>query len=262
MKKLIVCGDSFMSPVVSYPGTHFSQIFARELGFDLDVYARAGMSNAGIMIQLNSAIIQEPDLIFFSTTSFDRTEVPVKTLTKYDTDTYYKEDLLYTQSLGLSSLYPYNNIDPKIWSISIKDLLHHTRYDSRNSYFQNHNTMVNLDRIEDYEKKCEVAKDWFMYLYDPIVKRMVDSFMLYGIIHKVHCSGIPYIWIHDGIHPDSLIKPTWLEDKNDLRVIIGHMIHNSYKLLNNNDPGYHTPIDTQKEIANEVIGHYKKYFIK
>lgn len=262
MKKLIICGDSFMSPVVSYPGTHFSQIFAREAGFELDVYARSGMSNAGIMIQLNSAVIEKPDLIIFCTTSFDRTEVPVKTLANDNINTYYRQDLLYTQSLGLSSLYPYINKDPKIWSISISDLLKHSNYDSNKNFYENSNTMVNLSRIEDYEKKCEVAKDWFKYLYDPTVKRMIDCFMLYGIIHKLHSSGIPYIWVHDSIGPQGLVDMPWLQTKNDIRKKIGDMISKDHHIVGVADPGYHTTIDTQKQIAIEVVEHYKKYFIK
>lgn len=251
-----------MSPVVSYPGTHFSQIFASELGFDLDVYARAGMSNAGIMIQLNSAIIEKPDLVIFNTTSFDRTEVPVKTLAKHDINTYTRQDLLYTQSLGLSSLYPYINKDPKLWSISILDLLNHKNYDSSASYYENHNSMVNLERIENFDIKCQVAKDWFKFLYDPTLKRMIDCFMLYGIIHKLHCSGIPYVWVHDSIGPQGLVDMPWLQTKNDIRKKIGDMINKDHHIVGVADPGYHTTTDTQKTIAIEVVEHYKKYFIK
>lgn len=259
MKKLIVCGDSFMSPVLSFPKSHFTEIFASELQFDLLIYARSGMSNAGILVQLNHAIEQKPDLVIFNTTSFDRTEVPVQNLQKNSQESYTTENLLYTQSMGLSSHYPWANKDPKIWSISIADLLIHSVYDSRGTFYENHNTMVNLQSIEDYDEKCEVAKKWFTYLYDPTMKRMIDSFMLYGVVHKLHCSEIPYIWVHDGIWLQSLIKTPWLNKKNDVREKIGHYI-NSGLVTGDKDPGYHTNFETQKTIAKFLVHHYQNNF--
>ena len=75
MKKIIVCGDSFMSPVVGdYAGTHFSEIVAKEINYELVAYSRGGMSNGGICIQVKSAIEAKPDLILVGTTYFDRLE--------------------------------------------------------------------------------------------------------------------------------------------------------------------------------------------
>lgn len=254
-----------MSPVLSFPGAHFSQIFCKKLEFDLLVYARSGMSNAGIMIQLNHAIDDRPDLIIFNTTSFDRTEIPViPSESKYlvGPDQAYKvTDMLYTQSMGVSSHYPWMNIDPKIWSISILDLLSHNQYDSTQDKFYNHNTMTHLHDIQDYSEKIDISKKWFEFLYDPRLKKMIDSFMLYGVIHKLHLSNIPYIWVHDGIYPCYYADMSWINQKSDLRQLIGPIIHKNYSGPNQ-DPGFHTTLQAQELIAELLIEHYQNNFIE
>ena len=38
MSRLVVCGDSFMTPVTTHPKTHFSEIIADNLGYELVAY--------------------------------------------------------------------------------------------------------------------------------------------------------------------------------------------------------------------------------
>ncbi len=267
MKHVIICGDSFMSPVLSYPGTHFSQIFCSKMGFHLEAFARSGMSNAGIAIQINSALKRKPDLIIFNTTSFDRIELPVKHNLTYDKDfnfnegfvTYDVEDLLYTQAHGLSSHSPWANKNPKLWSISINDLLNHTPYDSRLKLTDTHNAMTNLDQIEDYDHKMKIAKEWYKYLYDEINKKTIDSFMMYGVIRKVMDSNIDWLYVHDSgcfssepiIIKDKLPQKNWVEQ-------IGHIISSNRSI--DFDPGYHTTFKGQELIAECLIEHYNKHF--
>lgn len=260
-----------MSPVLSFPGTHFSQIFCNKMQFQLTAYSRSGMSNGGIAVQLNTAIEKRPDLIIFNTTSFDRIELPVKRnpvkISKsdyysfmFDYRNYSVEDLLYTQSTGLSSHYPWVNINPKLLSMSLNDLLSHQIYDSRKDYHWNHNSMVNLDKIEYWDEKLDAVKQYFDLLYDERQKKMNDSLMMYGIIHKVHLSGIPYIWAHDSLSPDNTIGFPWLDPKNNLRNIIGDLLGKE-RPKDFKDPGYHTTFETQEEVAQILIEHYKNNFM-
>lgn len=265
MKKLIVCGDSFLSPVLSFPGTHFSEIFSKELDFELLCYSRSGMSNAGIAIQLNTAIEKRPDLIIFNTTGFDRTEIPVKYSNEFKLHDTYKcytvENLLYTQSLGLSSNYDWVNKNSNIWSIGISDVLSHMTFNKNLNQYFNHNAMSNLELIEDFEEKVKATKSWFNFLYDPKLKKMIDSLMMYGIMHKLHMSNIPYIWVHDSLF--SIGNPvdfSWMPNKNNVSVQGGTIVYNN-RNLENQDPGYHTTFEGQHKIAQFLIEHYKNNFI-
>lgn len=271
MKQVIICGDSFMSPVLTYPGTHFSQIFCREMGYDLLCFSRSGMSNAGIMVQINTAIERKPDLIIFNTSGFDRIELPVKycdLLAHKDYNEFFvkfkpytTDNLLYTQSVGLSTHYPWANKDPKILSMSISDLLHPTMYDSRKDTHYNHNAMKNLEMVEDYEEKMKAVKIWFKYLYDERIKKMADCFMMYGVITKLHNSGIDYIWAHDSLFDGELINMDWVPKKNNIKNIIGSKIAADPKPKEFKDPGYHTTFETQEACAQILIDHYKINFL-
>lgn len=254
-----------MSPVTTAPGTHFSEIFAKELEFELICYSRAGMSNAGIALQLASAMRQKADLIIFNTTAFDRIEVPVKNsglgimndLTDYST--YYKvydvQNLLYTQAEGLSLQNAWANKDPKIWSISLADFL---TLDPKKH--KHNNAMCNLEKIQDLPEKIEAANNWFKFIYDENVKKMVDSCVMYALIHQLYTFNVPHIWVNDCLiskgHP---LHMNWLKPKYNVTGSIGKLFKDP-NLIMKHDVGYHTTKERQKEIANALIEHYKIYF--
>jgi hypothetical protein len=60
-----------------YKGTHFSELLAEKLGYELIVYAKPGSSNGGICVQIEEAIRSKPDLIIFGQTVADRIEFKV-----------------------------------------------------------------------------------------------------------------------------------------------------------------------------------------
>lgn len=272
MKKLIVCGDSFMSPVITFSGTHFSEIFAKELDFDLTCFSRSGMSNGGIAIQLITAIDLKPDLIIFNTTGIDRIEIPVKDDTKIFTtnpskfnekwEPYTVDNLLYTQAVGLSTHSEFANKDPKILSMSILDLLQYKfqRYmPERPNPYEKHNNLINIDKVENFEEKVECIKNWFMFMYDESMKKFTDMFMLYGVMTKLKNSDIPFMWVHDCLYGNGVINLDDLPRKSMLHYQMGSKFDRPVD-PNFKDPGYHTTFEAQKEIAQILIEHYKNNF--
>lgn len=256
-----------MSPAISFPGKHFSQIFCNSLNYNLEIYARSGMSNGGIAVQLNSAIKKKPDLIIFNTTSFDRIEIPTKYNFRGDGFgrnfyPYEVTDLLYTQSSGLSTHYPWVNKDPKLWSIGIADLLNFTVYDSSKDKHYNHNSMVNLQYIDDLEIKQKVAKDWFMFLYDETMKKTTDIYMMYGVMHQLLYSKIDFLYVHDaGCFGGRPVSPfDILPKKNIVTDEVGSLIH-KYRSTDF-DPGFHTTFEGQEHIAQFLLKHHQDYFLQ
>lgn len=259
-KKVIICGDSYMSPTRNFSGTHFSEIFARELNFDLEVYAASGMSNGGIAIQLQSAIRKKPDLIIFGTTTPERVEIPLSDVDDklYE---YTRENLLYCHANDVST--EKSNQDPKLLSISLQSLLNPPWYSLGQDPYTYHHAMdrSKFDLVRDFDLKVNSLKEYFLYLYDPIIKKQIDRYMMYAIIHELHCSGIPFLWVHDSILGEHSTMETWLDSKNDLRIPINLLTE--YKSFGPNfkDPGYHTDFATQQKIAEILINHYKNNFI-
>lgn len=236
MKRLIVCGDSFMSPVMDEPGTHFSEIFAKQSNFDLTVYARSAISNGGIILQLQEAIRQKPDLIIFNATNHDRIEFP-----KNDDDldhTITLNDLSYanyTRNLSANT----NNFNGSVISENLTSLL-------SDSY-------MNKDNLTP--EKLKAIKLWFKELYISAWKHQLDCMAMYAIMHKLHRSSIPYMFVHDYL---GMTDVDWMEEKNNI-----HPIIHEFRLLHkptDPDPGYHTSFKVQEDIAEFVINHYNKYF--
>lgn len=244
MKKLIVCGDSWMSPNNNHPDTHFAEIFAKKLGFELIVYAHPGMSNGGISAQLNTAIQNKPDLILFNSTSFDRIEfirdINLEKKADNPLNTFNVSDLLY--------LHNENNDHASLVSYSMNSLLDEQSKPNFNGL------------IPDLEKKLKAVKEFVSELYYPLWKYKMDSMIMYAIANRLHLSNIPYVYCFDRIQ--STQQPNdynwlWMQSKNFIPELNDVTMRTK---IGEQDPGYHTSYETQVELADVLIAHYSKYF--
>jgi len=247
MKKLIVCGDSYMSPVSGkYAGTHFSEIIAKELGYELLAYARGGMSNGGICIQIQTAINEnpKPDLILVGSTYFTRMEWPINEIQLIDKFTV--KDLLYDiQVPSLSRTYDWLNRDPQLVSMSDYIPTEYDRYATEREH-----------AMSLYKK----------YLLHPDWKREIDVMCLYATYHQLHQSGIPYLickeqssfvvekcdWLNYGV--DNINYPRYAVDKT-LR---------DYHIEGTPDyeQGYHTSVEIQQQTAKMLLRDYIPKILK
>jgi hypothetical protein len=74
--KLMVAGCSFSAVSKTLPGTSWSEVLAKRLGWDLTNLARQGCSNGGIRIQIEEIRRQRPDFAIITPTFWDRMEIP------------------------------------------------------------------------------------------------------------------------------------------------------------------------------------------
>jgi hypothetical protein len=86
MKKILgICGDSFMASDLpdtkdgAY-GKHFSEILSKMLDCDVVTFARRGISNFGIRLQMDEIVKYNPHHVIIGTTTPDRFEIPVDNL--------------------------------------------------------------------------------------------------------------------------------------------------------------------------------------
>jgi hypothetical protein len=240
MKKLIICGDSFMSPAIEYPNTHFSEIIADKLGYELISYSRAGMSNGGVAIQIDTAIQRKPDLILVGTTYSDRIEFPIND--PKPTDKFTIDDISYHHTT--TSLSHNTSLVPQLISTNIVEVI-------SNQFF---NT---FELCEQPHKKEKAIKDWFRYLYHPDWKNQVDQWMMYAVLHKLHESTIPYMVCRDPLNV--VPECSWL--KYDALVWHINKIMDDRKQVDEgglNLP-YHTSIETQAIVAECLIAYMKEH---
>ena len=73
---LMVAGCSFSAVSKTHPGTAWSEVLAKKLGWRLTNLARQGCSNGGIRIQIDEIRRQRPDFAVITPTFWDRMEIP------------------------------------------------------------------------------------------------------------------------------------------------------------------------------------------
>ncbi len=248
MKKIIICGDSWMSPNNRAPGTHFSEIFAKHYQAHLEIYARSAMGNGGIILQVEHALKQNPDLILLGCTSSDRIEFKVTDNDSSDTVTI--NDLVYGPGHDDISCLQ-RKLNDSAGSLKSEALLQFVNDD-----YHNGSCLFPLEG-QDAEIKKKVIQTYFKELYHHAWKVKVDRYMWYAMFHKLNLSKIPYIICYD----DRVISDDELSLLNEFNIFYTKFSTFRKPFLSGEmDPGYHTTVDTQKEIAAALIDHYEKYF--
>jgi hypothetical protein len=232
--ELIVCGDSFVSPRIDYPGAHFSEILAEKLGLNLMPLSRAGISNGGIALQLLSAIKRVPKLILFNLTFYDRIEFRLSDIIE---EPISLDSISY--NMGSTELSTQNKKLGSLASDNLASLLS----DSANSIYK--------------KSKLKAIKNYFNELYCDDWKRQTDCMMMYAVLHTLNKSGIPYIMIMDNLNlRESPCPIDWLSEKNN----VSQSLVNFFNRPLSFDPGFHTSLEAQQEIAEFLISHHNKYF--
>lgn len=242
MKRLIVCGDSWMSASVVTPGLHFSEIVANKLGYELIPLARGGMSNGGIVAQIDLALTMSPDLILMNTTSANRIEFQLrpntigKPVTSLNFAYPYKDDL--------SGYNPFTNKDVTMGSDNLLTLIEWFKPKYFNEFYGKYSDEAII--------KHAAINSFFAELYDEQWKYQMDTLIHYATIHKLFMSNTPNLIMLDALHTTT--KLPWLPDKN-IGMTMEEFIKIKDKLNppNFTDPGYHTTPEAQEILANDVL---------
>lgn len=227
MKKIIVCGDSYMTPSHILPNTHFAELLRDHYKCELTVYARGGMSNVGICLQIEQAIKDEPDLILYNITSYDRIEVPLKDADIDIQNVIYEEKLSYSTHSG-----EMNKKDPLLISDTLYGML---------EMIGKYENVPNIDEIKSS------LKGYFNNLYQHTWKEYTDTLCLYATLHKLSQTKIKnFALIY---HVEPFVRKFPFVSKSSI-------IPLSAKPIPQGDPGYHTDIETQQDIFNLLNNVY------
>lgn len=224
-----------------YKGTHFSELLAEKLGYELIVYAKPGSSNGGICVQIEEAIRSKPDLIIFGQTVADRIEFKVAE---------HPEEFRWpwatdNSEVRLSELIGDHAVNPTLMSDNLHSLLYETdNYPDTAHWLQSNLVRYGVDITEsDARDKVNAVKDWFMYVYSLRMKKQIDMWTLYAVQHKLHLSGIPALKVIDLFHYDTPWYPC---------ITKGYGPADRFTAPDYPHADYHTSLETQHDILRDI----------
>jgi hypothetical protein len=264
-KKVIICGDSFMTPARGiYKNTHFTEILSIQNNWNVEYYSKCAMSNAGICIQIEDAIRQNPDLVLLGTSYFDRVEIAIDT--EYDAD---KNDW------QISDIF-----DPMLTNQENKSLIIST-IGVLVGDLSSSNFPEGYKKIPGIEEKLNTLRQYVSHMYSPNFKRKLDRWCLESAIMKLYLHQIPFCIVIDRADvkcPWDLTSNWGLENskyyagcfEKEHHVAWLHELwadrpydweSEEYRIWASKvDPGYHTLPKHQEILADFVQEHLKKYF--
>jgi hypothetical protein len=195
VSKLIVCGDSFMSPISCKEGydtgcgLHFSELLSKKLGWELVSFARGACSNQTIRLQIDEAIKINPDYVIIASTSPDRFEFPIKNMKtksyfeKYKLSFFEKINGLYNIDYNgfpdkSAEHIQFNINKPKMFSETLNNIFN-------NQTDQNY--MTNLE--------IEILLKWFDRFYDMFWKKQQDAWIMADGLRRLMDNNINFGFI-------------------------------------------------------------------
>lgn len=281
----MVAGCSFSAVSKTLPGTSWSEILAKKLGWELVNLARAGCSNGGIRIQIEEIRRQRPDFAIITPTFWDRMEIPVR-----------GAPYTWTQQLVAKS--------KQIFSSGAGELANHLKgnktkngYDRDSgidniNYSNNNYNMIcepiwslaentdNPHRTSSIDEQTQATvRNYVDRIYDQRWKQQMDQWIITeGVLQMFHDNlkflVIPAIlwWNDQGggknvqhwrdafpkVIPDQFIMLN--PNQSQLEISKIFPIDKTHVFLKGTDPGYHTSEHGQQFIADYWYEHISKNF--
>ena len=179
MKKLVTCGDSYMS-LDSPPGEikSFLQLYAEHKNFQHISLARAAATCFAIRLQIDNAIDRGANFVIVGCTSSDRMDVAIPMDQNYS---WVKlNNILYT---GYRSLSEFNikSKKPLVVSDVIENLLN-----------KKHENMLS-------DQQRQAIKNYVADLHNNNLKRQENYFIISDGLRKLQYHQIPFVYIPHGL---------------------------------------------------------------
>ena len=255
MKKLIICGDSFNAVSKILPGTHYSEILSKKLGWQLLNYARRGCSNGGIRLQIQEAIAQRADFVIVVPTGWDRMEIPVR-------DNFYETPDSVIKTFG--NLLQDFLLDKNNSCFDISKGISNINYDASEKNQMIFETIFSL--VENYEheyrkdklsnEKVTALKHFINHIYDSAWKQQIDKWVISSGVAKLYENSIPFsiergmLWKdrEDILKDVPIFIPSYYVRQDNELIGTGTYLHPLKDV--NKDPGYHSEPKGQIWIAD------------
>ena len=247
MKKIGIAGDSFFAPTQDLPnrsdcknsgGKHFSEILAKNLGYELYPLSRGACSNSTIRLQVSQLVKDKVDFVIYGSTSAGRLEYP---------NVEKGKNKNYIAELGIYN-FVYDT-HPDLSSLNHNFVENNTHSDTITNILAGYGPGTN-------EQKMAI-RYYFNHLFDERFRQIQDAYIISSGVQELIDNKIPFIGLfHDYVN----LIPYF--QKNNLRIITS-----DYSLLpflyNNMDEEtktwttrrYHVSDKNQVVIANNLCNY-------
>lgn len=253
MKKLVVCGDSFMASM-SYNeldldngyNSHFTELLAKKLGWDVITFAMAGCDNQTIRLQIDESIKENPDCVIIGTTSTDRMMLPL-----YNSEEYYNKfksnDNLFNINDGLYNI-DYTKTQNKSSTNKFKKT-NHKFITMLNS------GLVFENKLNLKKKDLEFLQFWYERFYDSNLKKLQDSWIISNGLRKLKDNNINFFCINN------FLISSELEVYGD-SIINYNSELNPWRYYKEDKYLFHTTLESQVILANKWYELFIKSDVK
>ena len=249
MSKLVICGDSFMSPISCNDnddtgcGMHFSELLSKKIDWELITFARGACSNQTIRLQIDEAIKEAPDYVIIATTSPDRFEFPINDMTsrdylkKYQLSSFENSDGLYNIDYNgfpdkSSKNKRFKDITPKMFSETLNNIFNH---DSHYKYLT--------------ASEIEILMKWFDRFYDMSWKKQQDSWIIADGLRRLIDNNIKFGFIC------GTLDEKLFDFCSDKLISSGSQLDPGFYYVNNTNYRFHTSLKSQEMLCDEWFNH-------
>lgn len=189
MKKLVTCGDSYMS-LDTPPGeiTSFLQLYAEHKNFYHVSLARAGATCLAIRLQIDNAIEHGADFVIVGCTSSDRMDIMVPG----EKPSFYKIQLANILYKGYKSISEYNVRSKHVLVVS--------------DVIDNFLNKKHENLLSDHQRLA--IKNYVADLHSDALKRQENYFVISDGLRKLQYRQIPFLYIPHGL---GTMDWTWVE---------------------------------------------------
>jgi hypothetical protein len=214
---IVVCGDSWMTTDVRYPGAHFSEILKNQYGYTVINLARGGMSNVGICFQIEQALKFKPKTILFNQTDAQRMAFSI--------DKFQPE-------LGLQNIRYTDSVSGSCGSSFVGDEKSPIIDDVLSSLINDYCWTIgeNKSKYNLTEEQKTAIMYYTTYLFDEKFNEVLQSWMFRYWCYEAERHKIKMVDPFDELYDFTVNHPQWLQG----------------------DKVFHTEIDFQQEFAEKI----------
>lgn len=209
MKTLAICGDSWFTSDLAFPGKSFGEVLTNKYGYNLLSLARGGCSNFAINLQVKKALELNADIVIVGATTPDRIEIPI-----ISSNLSQWEEL--KKSFNWKSWF---NMQPKSYNIKrgLSNIKYFSKLDlsAQHDFFENptiiseslNNLAFQVVHGKEYRQsitkaQIESLKLYMLHLYDVEIKRQYDIWAINDACRQLIEKNKSFLLFVNHLFPD------------------------------------------------------------